>query len=126
MDIVTYAILKKYLNDSLKGAGALKGQDGKSAYDIAVANGFSGNEQEWIESLIGKPGETPSIGNNGNWFIGLIDTGVKAGAITNYNDLNEKPTINGQIVEGNLNIETLSLEQLQEILKDKLEWQDIK
>jgi len=44
MDIVTYAILKKYLNDSLKGAGALKGQDGKSAYDIAVANGFSGNE----------------------------------------------------------------------------------
>ena len=29
------------------------GKDGKSAYEIAVANGFSGTEAEWLESLKG-------------------------------------------------------------------------
>jgi len=95
MDLIIYSILKKYIKDSLAGAGALKGQDGKSAYEIAIDNGFSGTEQEWIDSLIGASGETPNIGENGNWFIGAIDTGIKAGAITNYNDLIDKPTING-------------------------------
>lgn len=126
MDLIVYAILKKYIKASLAGAGALQGKDGKSAYEVAIDNGFSGTEQEWIDSLIGAPGDTPSIGENGNWFIGAIDTGIKAGAIINYNELIDKPTLNGQIIQGDINIETLSLEQLQEILKEKLEWQDIK
>lgn len=29
----------------------LKGDNGKSAYEIAVLNGFVGTEQEWITSL---------------------------------------------------------------------------
>lgn len=36
------------------------GRDGKSAYDIAVENGFVGTESEWLESLKG------TDGNNGN------------------------------------------------------------
>ena len=32
------------------------GADGKSAYEIAVENGFSGTEQEWLDSLVGPPG----------------------------------------------------------------------
>lgn len=28
-----------------------KGEDGKSAYEIAVENGFEGTEEEWLESL---------------------------------------------------------------------------
>ena len=28
-----------------------RGDDGKSAYDIAVAHGFVGSEEEWLESL---------------------------------------------------------------------------
>lgn len=32
------------------------GAPGSSAYQIAVANGFSGTEAEWLESLIGEPG----------------------------------------------------------------------
>ena len=31
-------------------------QDGKSAYELAVANGFKGTEQEWLASLKGKDG----------------------------------------------------------------------
>jgi len=30
------------------------GNDGLSAYEIAVNNGFSGTEQEWLDSLVAK------------------------------------------------------------------------
>lgn len=33
------------------------GDEGKSAYDIAVENGFTGTEEDWLESLKGEPGE---------------------------------------------------------------------
>jgi len=48
MDLITYALLKKYVKTSLAGAGALKGDAGESAYQIAVRNGYSGSETEWI------------------------------------------------------------------------------
>jgi hypothetical protein len=35
------------------------GKDGKSAYEIAVKNGFKGTEAEWLQSLHGKDGKTP-------------------------------------------------------------------
>ena len=44
-------------NNSLNGGlGAIIGRDGKSAYEIAVRNGFEGTEQEWLESLKGADG----------------------------------------------------------------------
>ena len=98
MDLITYALLKKYVDASLTGSGALQGKDGKSAYEIAIANGFSGTEEQWLSSLIGKTGESPYIGANGNWFVGAVDTGVRASGITSYNDLEDKPTLNGQII----------------------------
>lgn len=55
---------------------------GKSAYEIAVELGYEGTEEQWIASLKGEdgvPGTTPHIGQNGNWFIGDVDTGVAAG-----------------------------------------------
>lgn len=71
-------------------AAASVGEDlprGKSAYEIAKENGFDGTEAEWLASLKGKPGEnglpgtngkdgeTPYVGENGNWYIGADDTG---------------------------------------------------
>ena len=109
MDLVTYALLKKYIKATLSGAGALQGKDGKSAYEIAVEKGYSGSEQEWVSSLTGVPGETPYIGANGNWFIGAIDTGVKAGSVTSYNDLTDKPTLNGDTIEGDMEISSIPL-----------------
>lgn len=38
------------------------GKDGASAYEIALANGFKGTEEEWLESLQGKDGDTPKRG----------------------------------------------------------------
>lgn len=109
---------KKYIKASLAGAGALKGDpgaDGKSAYEIAVKNGYSGSEQQWIESLVGKPGDTPYIGNNGNWFVGAVDTGVRAGAITSYNDLSDKPTLNGDVIQGDMEIQSIPINVIENL-----------
>lgn len=38
------------------GVGGGTGADGKSAYEIAVDNGFEGTEEEWLESLKGDTG----------------------------------------------------------------------
>lgn len=72
MDITSYLLAKRYVDSAIQGAGALQG---KSAYDIAVANGFKGSEVEWLESLVGS---SPHIGENGNWFFGDEDTGFLA------------------------------------------------
>ena len=41
------------------------GADGKSAYEVAVNNGYTGTEQEWIESLKGEQGEKGDRGDSG-------------------------------------------------------------
>ncbi|WP_339233807.1 hypothetical protein [Oceanobacillus sp. FSL W7-1281] len=41
------------------------GADGKSAYDIAVDNGFEGTEEEWLESLRGPQGPAGADGADG-------------------------------------------------------------
>lgn len=79
MDVVSYILSKKYIEDSLAGAGALAG---KSAYEIAQDNGFAGTPAEWLASL---RGDTPEIGPNGTWVIGDNDTGVIASpSLTGY------------------------------------------
>lgn len=35
---------------------------GKSAYEVAVANGFVGTEEAWVASLKGEKGDTPQKG----------------------------------------------------------------
>jgi hypothetical protein len=72
MDIISYILSKRYIEDSLQGAGALKG---KSAYEIACENGFEGTPTEWLATL---QGDTPTIGPNGTWVIGGNDTGIIA------------------------------------------------
>ena len=52
-------------------------------YQLALADGYSGTYEEWLASIKGtdgKDGHSPviTIGENGNWFIDGVDTGVKA------------------------------------------------
>lgn len=42
-----------------------KGKDGKSAYEIALENGFVGTESEWLESLKGADGKDGINGKDG-------------------------------------------------------------
>ena len=59
--------------DGRDGVDGKDGQDGKDGL-----NGQDGEDGEDGED--GKDGITPTIGENGNWWIGDTDTGVQAGA----------------------------------------------
>lgn len=48
-----------------KGDTGERGQDGNSAYEIAVANGYTGDEEQWLASLKGRDGSPGRDGNNG-------------------------------------------------------------
>lgn len=45
--------------------GGVAGEDGKSAYEIAVEHGFEGTEEEWLESLKGEQGPQGPQGPQG-------------------------------------------------------------
>lgn len=124
---------------------------GQSAYQIAVEYGFEGSVEEWLQSLNGKDGtdgtdgQTPTIGENGNWFLGENDTGKPSRGekgekgdpgetgekgdpgekgdkgdpgekgdkgdpgTTNYNDLENLPTMNNVEIKGALTGEDVGL-----------------
>ena len=51
--------------DRLDNSGGGTEKNGKSAYEIAVENGFNGTESEWLESLKGQPGKDGINGADG-------------------------------------------------------------
>ncbi|MGJ3768646.1 GH25 family lysozyme [Limosilactobacillus mucosae] len=59
-----------------------KGADGKSAYEVALANGYTGTQAQWLASLKGadgapgKDGQTwqPYIADDKHWHIRLINS----------------------------------------------------
>lgn len=50
---------------STTSGGAAVGPSGKSAYDIAVENGFEGTQSEWLTSLVGADGQDGADGKDG-------------------------------------------------------------
>ncbi len=63
--------------NGVDGVDGANGVDGKSAYDIAVDNGFEGTEKEWLESLKGADGKDGVSGEGGSGDVTtkiLIDT----------------------------------------------------
>lgn len=81
-----------------KGEKGDAGADGKSAYEVAVANGYSGTQAQWLASLKGadgapgKDGQTwqPYIADDKHWHIRLINSV-------------DMPAIVGVITQGNAN-----------------------
>jgi hypothetical protein len=62
-DLVGTMAAKNSLSGNLN---VVYGKDGKSAYEVALANGFEGTESEWLATLKGEKGER---GNSGV-FVG--------------------------------------------------------
>ena len=67
--------------DGLPGAKGERGQDGKSAYEIAVANGYTGDEEQWLASLKGRDGERGRDGRNGFSAYELADGELLYGTV---------------------------------------------
>ena len=71
---------------------ALKGLDGKDGKDGADGkNGINGSD--------GKNGKTPFIGENGNWWIGETDTGIKAEGTDGKDGINGIDGTDGKEIE---------------------------
>lgn len=83
--------------DGADGDPGAPGADGLSAYEVAVANGFIGNEAAWLASLVGATGPTGATGPQGptgatgatgtaaTIAVGTVTTGAagSAASITN-------------------------------------------
>lgn len=54
---------KQGVTNGTSSGGSSSGRDEKSAYEIAVLNGFTGTEPEWLNSLKGKDGITVDVSN---------------------------------------------------------------
>lgn len=67
-----------------QGLQGERGQDGKSAYEIAVANGFVGNQAQWLWSLRGDEGKRGRDGKSayeiaeGDLYFGSEEAWVKS------------------------------------------------
>ena len=80
--------LQEKLNNGDLGGG---GTAGKSAYEIAVDNGFTGTEEEWLESLKGEQGEA------GRSITGITtdenNNIIVSNTILNISSINVKPRL---------------------------------
>lgn len=94
---------------SLTEISLLSGQDGKSAYEIAVENGFVGTEEEWLASLKGADGTSITIKDDlvstdelpsSNQTIG--DCYLINGNLWVYTNSSDEGAINGFIDAGNI------------------------
>lgn len=57
------------------------GESGKSAYEIAVLNGYVGNEEQWLASLKGRDGSPGRDGRNGLSAYELADGELVFGTV---------------------------------------------
>ncbi|MDE5789182.1 MAG: hypothetical protein K2H78_02070, partial [Clostridia bacterium] len=88
--------------ESVKGP---QGATGKSAYEVAVANGFEGTEAEWLASLKGEDGKKGDKGDKGsrgdNGESGADGIGIEGiyetseGTMVKFTDGTIKPLNNG-------------------------------
>jgi hypothetical protein len=102
-----------------KGSDGLPGKDGKSAYQIAVANGFSGDEAAWLLSLKGEKGEKGDPGSGGiagqakaseSARIPVTVTGSTATMSIDYSSpFAAIPTVNIGVEDPSGNIRTVTL-----------------
>ena len=83
--------LQEKLNNGELGGGS--GTAGKSAYEIAVDNGFVGTETEWLESLKG------AEGTNGATFTPYVSSSGEL-SWTNDGDKENPATVNIKGVKG--------------------------
>lgn len=97
------------------------GVNGKSAYEIAVANGYIGTESQWLDSLQGEDAEPAEDGEDGESayqiWLSLGNTGTEADFIASLSAnarITEEWTANttvGNVVPGTTGFNNLTLTQ---------------
>ena len=101
----------------LPGKDGAKGADGKSAYEVAVSNGFVGNEAAWLASLKGEKGDKGDAGGSAGQAkasesarIPVTLTGSTAAMSINFSSpFAAIPTVNIAVEDPSGNIRTVTL-----------------
>lgn len=78
---LTIEEVAEYIQEHIEEFKGETGDDGASAYQIAVNNGFSGTEVEWLASLKGADGEkgnTGETGADGNGIVSVEKTSTSS------------------------------------------------
>lgn len=78
----TIAVQSKVGIPGQAGAPGSDGNDGLSAYQVALANGFVGTEAQWLASLVGAPGQDGAPGIDGNSPVVGFGSGADADRLT--------------------------------------------
>lgn len=118
IDTKTLAAAKKYTKESMQGAGAIKGQKGEPGQD-----GFSptikikiDTDTEYVLTITTKNGsyDTPNlkktiIGTITPETIKQVVSDCLAERSINYEDMSNKPTINGVELFGNLTLNDIGI-----------------
>ena len=81
-----------------KGDNGISGADGKSAYEVAVLNGYSGTPSQWLASLVGPKGDKGDTGSQGE--VGPAGADGAQGpqglqGVAGLNGLDGKTVLNG-------------------------------
>lgn len=103
--------------DGLPGAKGVDGKDGKSAYQIAVEQGFAGSEAAWLASLKGEKGDKGDAGGGAGQAkaiesarIPVTVTGSTAAMSINFSSpFAAIPTVNINVEDPSGNIRTVTL-----------------
>ena len=101
----------------LPGKDGAKGADGKSAYEVAVSNGFVGNEAAWLASLKGEKGDKGDAGGSAGQAkasesarIPVTLTGSTGTMSINFSSpFAAIPTVNTGVEDPSGNIRTVTL-----------------
>jgi hypothetical protein len=84
--VLSSGVWEQWIPDpAAQGPQGNPGTNGQSAYTLAVANGFVGNEAAWLASLVGAQGDPGVQGNPGTPGVGFVS--VPAAAIGQSGDV---------------------------------------
>lgn len=88
----------------LEGSDGVDGINGKSAYEVAVDNGFVGTQEQWLDSLIGNSAYEEWVANGGvGTFQDFLDEIVET-----VNLLIPQTFTEGQKAQARANIDALT------------------
>ncbi len=115
------AEIKKIISESGNGINGKDGENGLSAYELAIQNGFTGTLTEWLESLKGADGINGINGKNGidgKDGLSAYEIAVKNGFVgTEYEWLESLKGKNGTEIDLSKYVTQTALIYLQDSLK---------
>ena len=112
------AEIKKIISESGNGINGKDGENGLSAYELAVQNGFTGTLAGWLESLKGADGINGANGKDGTNGLSAYEIALKNGFVgTEYEWLDSLKGENGTEIDLSKYVTQTALIYLQDSLK---------